>query len=125
MSLPEPDRVHVVAGHHLDLSVLELGPQDAPCVVMLHGLRDSAYSLLPVAQIISQSGSGDAVELINTDQGLVAVWLDESSGLSQVYGLRFNGTTWESLGGIAAADGGISGCVYDQWACLLFNIKNR
>ena len=63
MSLPEPDRVHVVAGHHLDLSVLELGPQDAPCVVMLHGLRDSAYSLLPVAQIISQSGSGRRVLL--------------------------------------------------------------
>ncbi|XOV82274.1 MAG: alpha/beta fold hydrolase [bacterium] len=58
MSLPEPDRVYRIAGHQLELSVLELGPIAPPCVVMLHGLRDSAHSLLPVAQMISQSGAG-------------------------------------------------------------------
>jgi len=40
---------HRVAGNGIELSILELGPADAPCVVMLHGLRDTAWSLLPVA----------------------------------------------------------------------------
>ena len=56
MSLPEPAQVHSVTGHQLELSVLELGQPDAPCVVMLHGLRDSAHSLLPTAEIFSASG---------------------------------------------------------------------
>src|SRR5690606_38837188 len=45
--------------HHLELngvglSVLELGPADGPPLVMLHGMRDVAWSLLPLAEPLSR-----------------------------------------------------------------------
>lgn len=63
MSLPEPTKVHQIQGHDITLSVLELGPAQAPCVVMLHGLRDSAWSLLPVASELSKGQHGYRVLL--------------------------------------------------------------
>jgi len=41
---------HWVDANGVQLSVLELGAADAPPLVMLHGMRDVAASLLPVAE---------------------------------------------------------------------------
>ncbi len=59
MSAADSVRQHRLSANRLELSVLELAGvangngsselADLPCVVMLHGLRDSAWSLLPVA----------------------------------------------------------------------------
>lgn len=38
----------------LTLSVLELGPRDAPPLIMLHGMRDVAWSLAPVAEPLAR-----------------------------------------------------------------------
>lgn len=44
--------IHRVNSNGVELCVLELGRQhrNGPTIVMLHGLRDSAYALLPVAE---------------------------------------------------------------------------
>ena len=54
MSPAEQPTQHQIQGCDVTLSVLEFGPQTAPAVVMVHGLRDSAYSLLPVATQLAQ-----------------------------------------------------------------------
>lgn len=57
MSLAEQVNQHMLRANDVALSVLELAPADnnaAPSVVMLHGLRDSAWSLLPVAEALRQ-----------------------------------------------------------------------
>lgn len=57
MSAAEQVVEHQLSANGVTLSVLELAPAEhnhAPCVVMLHGLRDSAWSLLPVAQALSR-----------------------------------------------------------------------
>lgn len=36
------------------LSVLEVGAPDAPPLLMLHGMRDVAWSLLPIAEVLSE-----------------------------------------------------------------------
>ena len=41
---------------------------------------------------ISGTGLADQVRLVNTAAGLVAVWLDDSSGTNQVYARRFDGS---------------------------------
>ncbi len=41
---------HTVISANVHLNVLELGDPQGPCLIMLHGLRDSAWSLLPVAE---------------------------------------------------------------------------
>ncbi len=59
MSPAERVTEHRLNSHGVTLSVLEMAPAesgDAPCVVMLHGLRDSAWSLLPVADMLSRAG---------------------------------------------------------------------
>lgn len=62
---------------------------------------------------VSATGHADGVHLVNTAAGLVAVWLDDSSGTTQVYARRFNGSTWAALGsaggsGISAAPSDVS-----------------
>ena len=39
-----------LASHDLHINVLEVGPADAPPFIMVHGLRDSAHALVPVAR---------------------------------------------------------------------------
>ena len=51
---------HRISANGTELNVLELGPSDAPCVIMVHGLRDSAWSLLPVAQLLVSPGGPDS-----------------------------------------------------------------
>ncbi|MBL8338895.1 MAG: right-handed parallel beta-helix repeat-containing protein, partial [Rhodoferax sp.] len=60
---------------------------------------------------ISGTGLADQVRLVNTAAGLVAVWLDDSSGTNQVYARRFDGSTWAVLG--AASGAGISAAPAD------------
>lgn len=43
-------RRHELDANGVRLSVLELGPRDGPPLVMLHGMRDVAWSLAPVAE---------------------------------------------------------------------------
>ena len=45
---------HWVDANGVRLSVLESGPADGPPVVMLHGMRDVAESLLPVAERLTE-----------------------------------------------------------------------
>ena len=49
-------QVHRVVSNGIGLNVLELAPhhRDGATVMMLHGLRDSAHALLPVAQQLSK-----------------------------------------------------------------------
>lgn len=44
---------HRVSGNGIELNILEVGRPTDPCVVMLHGLRDTAWALLPVAAHLS------------------------------------------------------------------------
>ena len=43
-------RQHRVHSNGVDLNVLDLGRADDPAVIMVHGLRDTAWSLLPIAK---------------------------------------------------------------------------
>lgn len=56
MSKPDTPTEHRVAGAGagVELSVLEVGPASGRTVVMLHGLRDTAWALLPIAQHLAQ-----------------------------------------------------------------------
>lgn len=51
MSAP---RRHRVEANGVGLSVLEVGPADGPALVMLHGMRDVAWSLLPIAERLAE-----------------------------------------------------------------------
>jgi len=59
VSAAEQVNEHQLNANGVTLNVLEVAPEQghAPCVVMLHGLRDSAWSLLPVATAICQPGA--------------------------------------------------------------------
>lgn len=48
-------RQHRLTVAGVGLSVLELGDADAPPLVMLHGMRDVAWSLLPVAETLARN----------------------------------------------------------------------
>lgn len=56
MDLGEDISEHTVLSNRIRLTVLELAPEhrSRATIVMLHGLRDSAYGLLPVAQPLAQ-----------------------------------------------------------------------
>ncbi|RLB07355.1 MAG: hypothetical protein DRG59_06530, partial [Deltaproteobacteria bacterium] len=58
---------------------------------------------------ISNSGYADNVSIILTSAGPVVLWLDKSSGTSQIYAKRFNGTSWIESGSGSASGDGISG----------------
>jgi pimeloyl-ACP methyl ester carboxylesterase len=47
-------REHRLTVAGVGLSVLELGAADAPPLLMLHGMRDVAWSLLPTAEILAR-----------------------------------------------------------------------
>jgi len=47
-------RQHRVSANDVTLSVLELGAPEATPLVMLHGMRDVAWSLMPVARPLSE-----------------------------------------------------------------------
>lgn len=47
-------RLQRIDANGVTLSVLEIGAADAPPLVMLHGMRDVAWSLLPVAEPLSR-----------------------------------------------------------------------
>jgi pimeloyl-ACP methyl ester carboxylesterase len=49
----EPRR-HQLEANGVGLSVLELGPAEAVPLVMLHGMRDVAWSLMPLAEALSR-----------------------------------------------------------------------
>ncbi len=53
MSPSETVRRHRIDSHDLTLSVLEVGATAGPSLVMVHGLRDNAHALLPVARTVS------------------------------------------------------------------------
>jgi len=63
---------------------------------------------------ISGSNAADHVQLVMTDSGPVAAWLDASSGQPQVYLKRFDGAAWVGLdgsdsgGGLSAAPAGVT-----------------
>lgn len=48
---------HTVMSNRIKLNVLELAPENRAqaSIVMLHGLRDSAHGLLPIARVLAQS----------------------------------------------------------------------
>ena len=62
------------------------------------------------------SGTGDAVtaQILNTSSGLTVAWTDVSSGITNIYGRRFNGATWAELGTSGATGFGISQSAADQ-----------
>ena len=60
---------------------------------------------------LSATGQADQVRLVATGAGLVAVWLDDSSGTRQVYARRFDGGSWVALG--SASGAGISAAPAD------------
>lgn len=47
---------HTVISAKVRLNVLELGDPQGRCLIMLHGLRDSAWSLLPIAERLLATG---------------------------------------------------------------------
>jgi Ca2+-binding RTX toxin-like protein len=55
---------------------------------------------------ISGTGMADGVQLVDTTAGLVAVWLDGSSGTTQVFARRFDGSNWVAMG--SASGSGVS-----------------
>ncbi len=57
MSPSETITQHRIASHDLDISVLEVGEAHDPAFIMVHGLRDSAHALLPMARELIAGGS--------------------------------------------------------------------
>lgn len=49
---------HKIRGNDLDLNVLEVGQTNAPTIVLVHGLRDTAHALLPLAKHLSDKNTG-------------------------------------------------------------------
>ena len=62
-------------------------------------------SLLPGG--LSDTGSADDARVVDTGAGPVVAWLD-SSGVTNVYALWFDGTNWDELGGGSAVGNGVS-----------------
>nr|WP_161501480.1 right-handed parallel beta-helix repeat-containing protein [Rhodopirellula sp. SM50] len=56
------------------------------------------------------SGTGQARDpmLVMTDDGPVALWIDDSSGNSQIYARGFSQGAWQEIGSDSATGGGIS-----------------
>jgi parallel beta-helix repeat protein len=54
---------------------------------------------------ISVTGSSDSAQVVVTATGPVVAWLDTSSGVSNVYVRRWNGTSWDALGGASYSSG--------------------
>ncbi|MGK7961944.1 right-handed parallel beta-helix repeat-containing protein, partial [Crocosphaera sp.] len=57
---------------------------------------------------VSQTGTADHAQIINTDNGTVVAWLDSSTGTTQVYAQRFEGNQWVDIGVDSATGNGIS-----------------
>ncbi|MGK7942832.1 MAG: right-handed parallel beta-helix repeat-containing protein, partial [Crocosphaera sp.] len=57
---------------------------------------------------VSQTGTADQAQIIQTDNGTVVAWLDSSTGITQVYAQRFDGNQWVDIGVDSATGNGIS-----------------
>jgi len=57
-----------VRGNGINLNVLELGQPGDPTVIMLHGLRDTAWALLPIAgQLLASGDEGKGYRVLIPD----------------------------------------------------------
>lgn len=51
-------QTHTIRGSDIDLNVLEIGVENSTTVVLVHGLRDSAHALVPLARHLSDENTG-------------------------------------------------------------------
>ncbi|WP_372898299.1 NosD domain-containing protein, partial [Stieleria sp.] len=63
---------------------------------------------LPSGRSLSSTGMASDPTMISTVNGLVIAWLDQSSGIENVYLRRFDGSQWIELAG-SASGSGVSG----------------
>ncbi len=54
---------------------------------------------------ISMTGSSNSAQLVVTSAGPVVAWLDSLGGVANVYVKRWNGASWDGLGGSSYASG--------------------
>jgi len=62
---------------------------------------------------ISTTGSADHPIVLMAGATPVVAWLDDSSGVAQVYAKQFNGTTWVEIGTGSASGSGVSDAASD------------
>jgi pimeloyl-ACP methyl ester carboxylesterase len=70
LSVSQTERIteHTLKSIDAELSVLEIGQAANPTVIMVHGLRDSAWSLVPVASELAQaSGNRPPLRVLITE----------------------------------------------------------
>ena len=55
MQTPTPTAL-MISNHNVEIQLHHIGPSDGPSIVLLHGLRDTSWSLLGLAQTLAERG---------------------------------------------------------------------